>query len=432
MKKITFRIYTLGCKVNQTDSYKLSGDLIQAGFELTKKFADVVMINSCAVTQVAMSKSQRMINKARKENPKAKIILMGCWPKIYRKETKKIGADLVWRAGDIMKLLKKVSKYQITNPKQIQNYNFKIQNKLIEENYCKRSRYFLKIQDGCEQFCSYCIVPFSRGKLWSKPITEVIREVEQAMATGYQEIVLCGIHLGLYGQEIKDKKLIIKNNIVLLLSKLIKIKDLGRIRLSSIEITEVDDELIKLMAGSKKICRHLHLPLQSGSDKILKLMSRPYKVKYFENKITRIKKLMPDIALTTDVIVGFPSETDKDFQQTYNFIKKIKFSRLHVFPFSSHEKTAASKMPWQVSEQVKIKRAKILRRLGNILMEEYKNKFKGKELAVVVERINADKFIGKTEYYFDIEFHRRQFISKILNTNSNNYIGRIVRVKNKY
>ncbi|MCK4554800.1 radical SAM protein, partial [Candidatus Parcubacteria bacterium] len=223
-----------------------------------------------------------------------------------------------------------------------------------------------------------------------------------------------------------------------LIKKLIKIKDLGRIRLSSIEVTEVSDELIKLMAvtnlpslklrQASKICRHLHIPLQSGCNKILKLMNRPYDVKYYKNKIKKIKKAMPDIAVTTDVIVGFPDETKKNFKETYNFIKEMQFSRLHVFPFSAHEKTQAVKMERKVSEHEIKKRANKLRKLGKKLEMDYRKKFNGKELEVVVESASKDKIKGKAEYYFDVEFSVKQ-ITIDLTKISANIIGKIVKVK---
>jgi threonylcarbamoyladenosine tRNA methylthiotransferase MtaB len=405
----TYKIYTLGCKVNQYDSGSLATSLKMAGFTMVNKNADIAIINSCAVTKTAIIKSGRMIKLAKKENPKAKIILTGCWPKAYA--VKNVGADYVINRDKISDAVKKTIGYKLP-----------VANKIKEVKQENRSRYFIKIQDGCEQYCSYCIVPYTRGKLKSRGEKEIICEIERAVKAGYEEIVLSGIHLGLYG---KDNK----NSLVNLLKKIIKINDLGRVRLSSIEITEVSDDLIKLIANSKKICQHLYIPLQSGSDKILKLMNRPYSKKYFLDKIKKIRRDMPNIAITTDVIVGFPGETEKDFKETEKFIKEIKFSRLHVFPFSAHEKTPAAKFPDQVEEKIKIKRAKILRELGVKLMKDYKNKFKGKKVEIVIEQIQQNKLIGKTEYYFDIEVDKRQIFGSKIDGN-NKLIGKIVKVKN--
>ena len=334
-----------------------------------------------------------MFNLAKKEKPKAKIAVIGCWPKIDDKIQVKEKADLIFGAGDYKRFIKQV---KTIFPKA--KGKEKLLNNIVSTD---RSRYFLKIQDGCEQFCSYCIIPFTRGKLKSRQSREVIEETELAVKNGFREIILSGIHLGLYGQE-KDFKE--KINLTGLIKRLLKIKNLERIRLSSIEVTEVTDELIKLMSENKKICKHLHIPLQNGSDKILKLMNRPYKRAYFQKKIIKLRKKMPDIALGTDVIVGFPGETEKDFQDTYNFIKKIKFSRLHVFPFSAHKKTKAFNFPNHLSSKIIKKRAQKLRVLGEKLEKEYREKFIGRDLAVIVESKNGEYYVGKTEYYFDIKF----------------------------
>jgi len=411
IRRQSYKIYTLGCKVNQYDSGSLAAALDLAGFVATKNKADLAIVNSCAVTKTAILKSGRMVKLARKENPKAKIMLVGCWPKVYK--IKDVDADFIIAGNKIVEVIKK-------------NYKLKSTDKIRKAKQEERSRYFIKIQDGCEQYCSYCIVPYTRGKLKSRRGEEIICEIEQAVKAGYSEIVLSGIHLGLYGQDNKKHN---KNNLVSLLKKIIRINGLGRVRLSSIEITEVSDGLIKLMAKEKKICQHLYIPLQSGSDKILKLMNRPYTKKYFLDKIKKIRRAMPDIAITTDVIVGFPGETEKDFKETEKFIKQIKFSRLHVFPFSAHAKLPAAKFPAQVDEKIKAHRAKILRELSVKLMGDYKKKFKGRELEIVIEQIKQNNIIGKTEYYFNVEVEKRRILSGKINENKK-LIGKIFRIKN--
>ena len=422
IRRQSYKIYTLGCKVNQYDSGKLAAELERAGFYAVDKKAALAVINSCAVTKTAMIKSGRMVKLAKKQNPRAKIVLAGCWAKISK--IKISGVDFVIGGNKIIKQINKIANYElrITN---------KIALPLVNSGLAmtERTRYFIKIQDGCEQFCSYCIIPYARGKMESRGAAEIIAEIKQALKVGYQELVLCGIHLGLYGKDLTPQPpLLIRRgrgevNLVNLLKKLIKIDGLGRIRLSSIEITEVNNELIKLMASSKKLCRHLHIPLQSGSSKILKFMNRPYTAKYFKNKIKKIRKAMPDIAITTDIIVGFPGETKKEFKETLNLIKKIKFSRLHVFPFSAHEKTPAFTMLNQVRQDQIERRAKILRKLNNKLVANYRKKFKGKNLEILVERVKQNKIIGKTEFYFDVEFSKKDFKNKKLK------LGEIVKVK---
>ncbi|MFA4831524.1 MAG: tRNA (N(6)-L-threonylcarbamoyladenosine(37)-C(2))-methylthiotransferase MtaB [Patescibacteria group bacterium] len=403
MQKLTYKIYTLGCKVNQYDSGSLAVKLSAAGFIMKKNNADLAVINTCAVTKTALRKDRQMIVRARRENPRAKIAIVGCAVKIYKEEVEKWGGDFVLTGSDLDKFIK------------IQSTNYKAQTKhktqstncqsIFLEPKIKKSRYFLKVQDGCRQFCSYCIVPYARGELKSRSLAEVLAEAQIVAEAGIKEIVLCGIHLGLYGQEIKNKKLKIKNNLTALLKELIKIKNLSRIRLSSIEVNEVTDELIELMKKERKLCRQLHIPLQSGCDKILKLMNRPYTTKIFEEKIKKIRKALPDIAITTDVIVGFPGETEKDFRATMSFIKKTNFSKLHVFPFSAHERTPAARMLGQIDDAVKNIRVKKLNELSRSLEKTYTERFINKSLKVIIDgRSQGRSLRGKTEYNFDIRF----------------------------
>lgn len=419
MKKNKFKIYTLGCKVNQYDSASLSRKLISAGLSLADKEFNIAIINTCAVTKIAVSKSRKMINKAKKESGKGKevkIIIIGCWPRIYNDEVKRIKPDLILRFIDPKKIAQEILKFVNKDKIKSINFNNKI-NDFLKIKEGDRSRYFIKIQDGCEQFCSYCIIPYSRGKLRSRSKNEIVEEVKKAVSAGYKEIVLCGIHLGLYGYVEK-----IKISLVDLLNVLVKIRGLGRIRLSSIEVTEVNNKLIKFILENKKMCKHLHIPLQSGCNKILKLMNRPYNSKYFEDKILKLRKRMKNVAITTDVIVGFPDENVQDFKKTYNFIKKMKFSRLHVFSFSAHEKTPAFSIINKVKNEDIKERSIKLRNLGKNLENSYREKFINKELEIVVESFNNFIIKGKTEFYFDVESRARY-------KNDNSLIGKIIKVK---
>ena len=466
---MTYKIYTLGCKVNQYDSNSLSWKLIGAGFMPVEQDADLAIVNTCTVTKTAIHKDKRMFNKARKENPRAKIVLMGCWvnaqmstrlhPRLRCSDVNSgqwpqisgLKADLVWGTGKPDELVKEILKFKSL----FLEYNTIVNYQTVKED---RSRYFIKVQDGCEQFCSYCVIAYARGKLWSRPMAEIIDEIAGAVKKGYREIVLCGIHLGLYGinnrrDEAMPRLLCpfpsLKKNKVLSLNKdeamprlyelimnVIKIKDLGRIRLSSIEVTEVTDEIIKLMAGNRKMCRHLHIPLQSGSDKILKLMNRPYTTAYFSKKVAKIRKAVPEVAITIDVIIGFPGETEKEFKETYEFIKEMKFSRLHVFPFSAHEKTPAFQLPGQVKKEVIKERVEKLKRLGEKLEKEYEKQFLGQELALVIENMRGKavkginkRFIGKSEYYIDYYFEKPQIISSSEKIKEKIMVGKIIKVK---
>ena len=407
MKKPTFKIYTLGCKVNQYDSKTLETFLQDFGFKKTEKNASVAIINTCSVTKTAIKKDKKTIAFARRENPKAKIVLMGCFPKIYKNELENLKVDLIWGVGNLEKLSRKVC--------ELLDFSKSLEGKAFHSSYFEKpnqkskSRYFLKIQDGCEQFCSYCIIPFTRGKLKSSNFEEVIDEAKKAVKNGFREIILCGIHLGLFNKEKNSKD---KRSLVELLKELVKIKDLGRARLSSIEATEVTGKLLELMSENKKICPHLHLPLQAGSNKILKAMNRPYNKKFFEDVVKKARKLMPKIAITADVIVGFPGETKGDFKETCEFVKKMAFSKTHVFSFSAHEKTKAEKMENKIEKSEIKRRSKVLREIGEKFEKEYKKKITKEKLSVVLEVFDEKKEAGKgrSEYYFEIKFDKSNLV----------------------
>ncbi len=408
MKKIGFQIHSLGCKVNQYDGAVIKRELENRGFVVDKKKPELIIINTCTVTKTAITKDKRLINKYQREFPKSKLVIMGCWPQTDNGASNKIGKDIIlWGVGKIDKLINKIISLY---PKKV------IKDKEIMETGLlaplERSRYFIKIGDGCNQFCSYCIIPFARGRLKSRSAKEIISEIEEATEAGFREIVLSGIHLGKYGEDKKGK------NLVSLIKEILKIENLGRIRLSSIEVNEVTTELIKLMKGNRKICRHLHISLQSGSNKILKAMNRPYSKEYFRKKVLQLRRVMPDIAITTDIIIGFPGETEKDFQETYSFVKEISFSKIHVFSFSAHEKTLAYKMENKV-KQVDIKeRSKKLRALSTKLEDQYKKKilalYKNKKLSLVIEHQEKNKFKCKTEFYFDLHLNQKELTKNTL------------------
>ena len=355
----TYKIYTLGCKVNQYDSLCLKRKLDQVGLLAVDNNADIAIVNSCAVTATAINKSKRMLNIAKKENPEASIALLGCWPVIAKKRIHDLNIDYIFGVNEADLLVSAISD---------KNKDVKEAPIVFDKS---RARYTIKVQDGCEQYCSYCIIPFTRGKLKSRLEKEVLKEISKAINCGYREIVLSGIHLGMYGKDKTTDNRPQTTDLVGLIKKVIVIRNLGRIRLSSIEVNEVSDELINLIKSSGKLCKHLHIPLQAGCNKILNAMNRPYTKEKFKNRIIKIREAVPDVAISTDVIVGFPNESERDFEETAEFIKEMGFSRLHVFPFSAHEEVPASKSPHQLREEIKIERAKKLRILG----EQLKNKY---------------------------------------------------------
>jgi len=436
--KTTFQISTLGCKVNQYDSAVLKNLLLSGNFILPKKDKnlDLIIINSCSVTSSAITKARRLLSSLTKDNPKAKTVLIGCWPKVYNIEGLKV--DFIFNNKDLFILAKKIeSIFSGADPNKIFELNDKkaiSQGGAIQQSSClklnlidDRSRYFIKIQDGCRQFCSYCVIPLARGPLNSRPSLDIIKEIRLATNDGFSEIVLSGIHLGLYGKDFLNKS----ENLYSLLLKILKIKNIGRIRLSSIEVSEISDDIINLISKNRKMCRHLHIPLQAGSNRILSLMNRPYNIKFFEDKINKIRKKVPDISITTDIIVGFPGESDKDFKETYNFSKRIKFSKIHVFSFSAHEKTPAYFLPDRVAREEIKSRSLKLRQLSKKMENEYKIKIMDShpDLEIVIEGSKGEKIRAKTEFYFDIIIPKKYLEKKHLKSLSQRKLNSLVGKK---
>ncbi|MCF7820465.1 MAG: tRNA (N(6)-L-threonylcarbamoyladenosine(37)-C(2))-methylthiotransferase MtaB [Candidatus Pacebacteria bacterium] len=399
--KYRYYIKTLGCKVNQYDSGVLVSSLLSLGFEESQDKPDLVIINSCAVTQSAISKSRYFVNYYKKQYPKAKIVLFGCWPQTHDLKIK--GVDLISGTGQRQELLTKLLKL----------FSLKVDKNKVRENlsHTDRHRYFLKVQDGCNQFCSYCIIPYSRGRLKSRKQREIIEEAGLAIKRGYNEIIITGIHVGLYGVDLKNK-----SNLESLLEVLLQKYSQTRFRLSSIEVSEVTTGIINLMKKYNNFCPHLHISLQSGSDKILKLMNRPYSVKDFKNQVLQIRKQVPDVSISTDVIVGFPSESEKNFKDSYNFCKEIEFSKIHVFSFSLHKKTQAYNLPSRVKvEDIKI-RSKKLRGLGRELESKYMDKIsKRDDLEMVSESTKGNYIFGHSQYFTPLKIKKpNNFLDKDL------------------
>jgi threonylcarbamoyladenosine tRNA methylthiotransferase MtaB len=393
-----FFIQSLGCKVNQYDGASLASDLEELGFEKSKETPDLVILNTCTVTKNAIAKDRYFLSFLKKKYPNAKLVVMGCWPQTAQKKIDFFDSEGVfwWGVGKREEFLVHLQKWFNLDGKKISTPNSGL---ALTDDW---SRYFLKVGDGCNQFCSYCLIPYARGPIKSRQLVDLVSETKRALDLGLKEIVLTGIHLGRYGQDFLNTKTSLGD----LLRALLLLPGLGRLRLSSIEINEVDDELIELIKNNPQICRHLHISLQSGCDKILKLMRRPYGTDYFLERIKLIRRELPDISLTTDVIVGFPGETKEDFLLTKKFIQDLGFSKIHVFPFSAHEKTLAFSMADQVEILERKRRAQELRDLSKELENNYQEKilalFQGKELLVVLEALIGEKIRLKTEYHFDL------------------------------
>ncbi len=396
---MTVGILTLGCKVNTYESEFIKEKLIQAGYEL-KDFddiCDIYIINTCTVTNTSDIKSRKMIRKAIQKNSDACIIAMGCFIEANH-DFNIEGVDILLGNRDKSKIVDIIDEY-FKNKKQIQ--------RLYQEEACEfedmylsefpgRTRAFVKVQDGCENYCSYCIIPFVRGKCRSKKFELVLKEVEDLVKNGYQEVVLTGIHTGNYGVDLEE-------NFADLLRALIKIKNLSRLRISSIEITELTDEVLDVILDKNIIVDHLHIPLQAGSDEILKLMRRKYDLSYFADKLNKIRSKCPDISITTDVIVGFPGESEKLFQKTLETCEKLSFSKIHVFPYSERKGTAAMKLEGHLPTTEKKKRARKLLELSKGLEINYAKKFVGSRRKVLIEEVKDGYSYGHTSNYLRVK-----------------------------
>lgn len=384
-------VYSLGCKVNIYESEYVINLLKNHDYQIVDfdDVADIYIINTCSVTNESDKKSRKIINQAKRKNKDAIVVVMGCYSQIRSEE---VEADIVIGNKDKSHILDIISEY-LTNHKQIKRV-YDLSNQEFEDmtitNFENHTRAFVKIQDGCNAYCSYCIIPYTRGGLRSKKMDKVIEEVSSLVKNGYKEIVLTGIHTGRYGIDINT-------NLETLLDELVKIEGLYRIRLSSIEINELTPHIIELISTNDKIAKHLHVPIQSGSDKILKSMNRRYNKEEFINKINELKKIK-DISLTTDLIVGFPGEGEEEFQETMDTLKEIGFTKIHTFPYSRRNGTPASTMSNQVEESIKKKRVREVINLSNELENTYYNEFIGRVFDGLVETRRDEKFVLTSNY----------------------------------
>ena len=395
-------IYTLGCKVNLYESEVIMNSFKKSGYEIVdfEDDADIVIINTCTVTNTSDKKSRNIIRKAVKKHENAVIVVMGCYSQVRSADIKEIDCvDIIIGNTKKSKVVSLVEEYlknkkSITEIDNIMHTDFEA---MELDTFETRTRAFVKIQDGCNNFCSYCIIPYSRGNIRSKEKDDVVSEIKCLVKNGYKEVVLTGIHTGHYGKDKYDY------DFSDLLSELCKIDNLKRIRISSIEITELDSKFIDVLKNNKVIVNHMHIPLQSGCDKTLKEMNRKYDTKYYLDKINLIRSIRPNISITTDLIVGFPNETEEDFNNTLSFLRKVKFSKIHVFPYSRRKGTKADLMDNQIDEQTKHKRVKEVLKLSEELEIEYMNKFINTEVLVLIEKFENGIISGHTENYIPVK-----------------------------
>jgi len=398
-----FKVVTLGCKVNSYESEAVSNIFENNGYIRSEDEADVIIVNTCSVTSTSDSKSRQKIRHEINNNPNAIMCVMGCYSQVKADEVKQIeGVNIVIGTQFRNRLYDLVCEYK-ENKKQIvlveDSNNIKKFEDLTVVDYYSNTRAYLKIQDGCNNFCSYCIIPYTRGRVRSKDKDLIIKEANNLVKKGYKELVLTGIHTGGYGLDFDNYRFG-----DLLRDLVNNVKGIERIRISSIEIHELTDEVLELMKNNKVFVNHLHIPLQSGCDDTLKRMNRKYDIKYFIDRIKVIKDYIKECNITTDVIVGFPGESEDDFKDACNNIRKIGFTKIHVFPFSSRSGTVASRMKGHLRGDVKKERVNKLIKLSKEMGEKYYSEFLGKELEVLFETYDNDNNIltGYTSNYMKI------------------------------
>ena len=420
----TVAFHTLGCKVNHYETEAIWQLFKEQGYDRNEfeQQADVYVINTCTVTNTGDKKSRQVIRRAIRQNPDAVICVTGCYAQTSPAEIMAIpGVDIVVGTQDRHKMLGLIDQYR-KERQPINAVRNIMKNRVYEEldvpAFTDRTRASLKIQEGCNNFCTFCIIPWARGLMRSRDPQEVIRQAQQLVDAGYLEIVLTGIHTGGYGQDFKDY------NLAQLLRDLeSQVKGLKRLRISSIEASQLTDEVIEVLQNSKIVVNHLHIPIQSGSDTVLKRMRRKYTMDFFSERLRKLETALPDLAVTSDVIVGFPGETEEEFMETYNFIRDHKFSELHVFPFSKRTGTPAARMEDQVDEEIKNERVHRLIALNDQLAKEYASRFEGEVLEVIPEERfkdsdNDNLYVGYTANYLKIVFEATE-----------DMVGKLVKVK---
>ncbi|MCW6701732.1 tRNA (N(6)-L-threonylcarbamoyladenosine(37)-C(2))-methylthiotransferase MtaB [Anaerococcus sp. NML200537] len=380
----TFNIITLGCKVNQYESEAIEEIFEARGFERKEENADIYVINTCTVTNMSDRKSRQMISRARTDNPDAIIAVMGCYSQVKPEEVAKIeGVDIILGSRnkeEVVELCEDFLQNKEATDKLISVSEEKTYEDLAISNQTGMTRAYMKIQDGCNMYCSYCLIPYARGNVVSRPMDSIIKEAERLGSNGFKEIVLTGIHVASYGKDFKDG-----TSLIDVIENVAKVDGIKRIRLSSMEPRHITKDFLERMKATGKACDHFHLSLQSGSDDILKAMNRKYDTKTFKEKVELIREVFPNAGLTTDIIVGFPTETEQNHKDTMAFVDRIKFAKTHLFKYSQRDGTKAAKMGGQVNGNIKKDRLKDLEKIEDTNRKEFLDKQIGKTLSVLFE-----------------------------------------------
>ena len=397
MKKVAF--YTLGCKVNQYETQAMTELFQKAGYEVVsfESFADIYVVNTCTVTNLGDRKSRQMIRRAKKQNPNAFLAVTGCYAQVSPEEVAKVdGIDLILgtdKRREIVTLceneIRAMLVGDIMKVREFEN--------MAIGRYEERTRAFIKIEDGCDRYCSYCMIPFARGPVRSRPLEEVVEEAERLVCHGYKEIILTGIHVASYGKDLKGVTLLDAIRAVH------QIDGVERLRLGSVEPVFFTDEVIRALSELPKVCRQFHLSLQSGCNETLSRMNRRYTTEEYRRSVERLRAAMPEVAITTDLICGFPGETEEEFRTTCDFLKKIGFAMIHVFPYSERKGTRAAGMEGSVPHKVREARAAKVGRLAKEMRREYMERFLGKEAILILEESPKEGYMeGVTDTYIRV------------------------------
>ena len=401
-KKVSF--ITLGCKVNQYDSDAMRTLFIHRGYKPVEhsEVADVYIINTCSVTSIGDRKSRQVIRKIRRNNPDAVIAATGCYAQVAPEELEKMGdVDVIvghQNRNKIVDYIEEAEKSEktVNAVKDIMSIR-EYENLTVDPEGEVKARAFVKVQEGCDNYCTFCIIPYARGRLKSRKQEDAVDEIKKLVEKGYREVVLTGIHLGNYGRDLRNG-----TSLSTLVSELLKIPNLLRIRLGSIESVELSDELINIIKNEKRVCHHLHLPLQSGSDAVLKSMNRHYRLRQYKDLIAMLREKIPNLALTTDLIVGFPGETEENFKETLNTLHELNFSAIHVFPFSKRTGTPAAMYPNQITNEEKKKRVHRVQELEKKISKEFRCEFLNKIVHVLAENKKEEYFEGFSDEYIRV------------------------------
>lgn len=427
MQNKTFATYTLGCKVNQYETNAVEEVFIEDGFTLTDfdEKADVYIINTCTVTAMSDKKSRQIIRRAKKQNKNSLVVVIGCYSQISPDEVAKIeDVNLVMGTSNKKGILQEVKKLKLTD-KVIKVNSLKDENEfenLDTKAHSKNQRAFLKIQDGCDRYCSYCIIPYTRGKVRSRRKEDILKEIEELSKNDYKEVVLTGIHVASYGKDFRLKSLkeqenvndINENYLLDVIESISQNDGIKRIRIGSLEPVIITDNFLEKLTKIEKFCPHFHLSLQSGCDETLSRMNRRYTTEEYEESVNKIRKYFDNPAITTDVIVGFPGETEEEFNKTFDYLKKIKLYQMHIFPFSRRSGTKAYYMPNQIPEQIKHTRVEILKKLDEQNRDSFENNMIGKIEQVLFEQRAGEYFEGHTKNYVKLYMKTEQDLSGIL------------------